>query len=287
MRNVVLSILLFVAGALLIASAACAPADDRFDAYARQAARTWSVPHLQLAVVRDGRVLHVGAAGDDGRPRAADEPMPIASVTKQFTAAAILALSQKNELALDEPIAKYVHVPDAWKRVTIYQLLTNTSGIPSYDDAAGFHSQLATTVTPWRLLHFAETLSPEFPAGTDWRYSNTNFVLLGLAIEKITREPYAEHLRRTIFAPLDMRRTGACAERPLFSYEDAMRYALSIRRRGASGLGPLGTLKSFTLIAQPTRSEPRYLATYERGEVEWRFFIDRNGLIAELEPTLR
>lgn len=125
----------------------------------------------------------------------------IASLTKPFTAVAVLQLYEKEFLRLDAPVSKYLPGwPENFKGVTIRQILMHTAGIPD----APF---------PWRcagseIIRYLSAATPDFPPGARFSYSNVGYNVLGMVIESASKLPYPEYLRKNIFLPLDMLQTG-------------------------------------------------------------------------------
>lgn len=134
----------------------------------------------------------------------------IFSITKQFTGACILLLEERNLLNVQDPISKYVGgLPESWKPITLHQLLTHTSGIPNYPDMTPRAKELERLhATPREMLEIAATKPLEFKPGTQLHYSNTGYILLGMAIEKILGQTYAEFLKKNIFDPIGMAHSG-------------------------------------------------------------------------------
>lgn len=146
-----------------------------------------------------------------GPPVTAETPFRIGSVTKQFTAAAILGLAQEGRLSLSDRLSQYFPTfPDA-DHVTLYELLTHTSGIHNYTDAlpwAGFTFMRAHTTAQW-VDHIARQRPLyDFPPGTAWHYSNSGYFLLAAIVEKVSGEPLGVYLRGQFFAPLGMNETA-------------------------------------------------------------------------------
>jgi CubicO group peptidase (beta-lactamase class C family) len=133
----------------------------------------------------------------------------IASLSKQFTAACILLLQERGRLNVHDPISRYVPgLPAAWQAITIHQLLTHTSGIPNSTDGSRNADRDRIGATPQQIIgHVAEKLL-DFKPGTNWKYSNTGYVLLGMVIEKTSGLSYADFLKTNIFEPLGMRDSG-------------------------------------------------------------------------------
>src|SRR5215813_4977735 len=133
----------------------------------------------------------------------------LGSITKQFTAASILLLEERGKLKTDDPVKKYMpDAPAAWDKVTIFHLLTHTSGVPSFTSFPDFQSHEWQTMTPQQLVDWFRDKPLEFEPGTKWNYSNSGYVLLGYLIEKISGQSYAEFVQQNIFTPLGMKDSG-------------------------------------------------------------------------------
>ena len=139
-----------------------------------------------------------------------DEPVTptttfrMASVSKQFTATAVLTLVDRGALSLEDPLSKFfADAPDYWKDITVHQLLTHTSGIPAYEGRVprGTTLQLSDYNVLAMLL---ETDKPKFTPGSKWEYSNSAYVLLALIVEQAAKTPYHEYLRAEVLQPLGM-----------------------------------------------------------------------------------
>lgn len=185
---------------------------DPIDDIARAALEKSKIPGMSVAVVKDGKVIKAAGYGfanlETKTPARADSVYQIGSVTKQFTATAVLMLHEEGKIGLDDPLSKYLpDVPETWKLVTIRQLLTHTSGIKSYTNVKDFEKTLRKDFTPKELLATVEKEPLEFAPGTKWDYSNTGYFLLGLVIEKASGKPYAAFMTERIFQPLGMTAT--------------------------------------------------------------------------------
>jgi CubicO group peptidase (beta-lactamase class C family) len=135
----------------------------------------------------------------------------IGSVTKQFTAAAILLLEERGELKTSDPLK--AHLPDcppAWADVTIHQLLSHTGGVPEHTTPLLMldFGKLARPYTPERIVELVKDKPLDFAPGEKWRYSNTGYVLLGWVIETVSKRDYAAFMRENVFDPLGMADTG-------------------------------------------------------------------------------
>ncbi|MEO8548733.1 MAG: serine hydrolase domain-containing protein, partial [Kofleriaceae bacterium] len=169
---------------------------------------------MTIAVARGDQLVVANGYGfaDAARrvPATIDTVYRIGSVTKQFTAVAILQLVEQGKLALTDDVRKYVPAyPAHDPAITIDQLLTHTSGIPTYTDGdwidAGQHPLTHAQV----LARFA-TKPLEFAPGTAWSYSNSNYYLLGLVIERVTGSSYGDAVRERVLVPAGMTHSGAC-----------------------------------------------------------------------------
>jgi len=138
-----------------------------------------------------------------------DVKFRIGSLTKQFTAASILLLQERGKLNVNKPIKTYLpDVPDAWKMVTVDNLLTHTSGIPNFTGTPGFDVYKRQSHSPEESVALVQSKSLDFEPGTKFYYSNTNYILLGEIIEHVSGMPYADFLRQNIFIPVGMTDTG-------------------------------------------------------------------------------
>ena len=175
-----------------------------------------------VLVAKDGKVLLDKGYGDANLEwkiaNTPDTKFRLASLTKQFTAAAILLLEDRGKLSTDDPVKKYVpDAPAAWDKVTIYNLLTHTSGIPSFTDFPDYRETQLVTTTVEKLVARFRDKPLDFQPGENWKYSNSGYALLGYIIEKVSRQTYAEFLRQNIFAPLRMADTGYDSNRQIIA----------------------------------------------------------------------
>src|SRR6266404_4772130 len=133
----------------------------------------------------------------------------LGSITKQFTSASIFLLEERGKLKVDDPVKKYMpDAPGAWDKVTIFNLLTHTSGIPSFTGFPDYASTEAIPTTPEKLVARFRDKPLEFQPGEKWNYSNSGYVLLGYLIEKISGEAYEKFVQENIFNPLGMKDSG-------------------------------------------------------------------------------
>lgn len=167
---------------------------------------------LSLAVIKSGKILTArgyGWANLEHRLKANPETVyEIGSITKQFTATAIMMLVEEGKIQLEDPISQYIDAtPTAWKDVTIRHLLTHTSGIKSYTELPLFIRMTVFPTTPKEVVKLLAPIALEFKPGEKWKYSNSGFYLLGMIVEKASGKPYARFLQDRIFGPLGMSST--------------------------------------------------------------------------------
>jgi len=162
----------------------------------------------------------------------ADEHVRIGSVTKAFVTTALMELAEEGRLSLDQPIADYVAGVPGGEAITLRQLGNMTSGLSDYfaNERFSFEYLTGETFTPEELLGLGLELPPHAPPDTTWWYSNTNTVLLGVVIERVTGEPLADVLAKRVFAPLGLRESFLPSERGL-----PKPFALGYTRQTANG----------------------------------------------------
>lgn len=166
------------------------------------------VPSASIAVVRDGRLVLAKAYGKQcERCGAPDARLPyqIASVSKQFTAAALLLLEDDGKLSLDDTVAKYLPGITGGDRITIRQLLSHTSGLQDYWPQDYSFAAMAAPTTPQAIVDRWARKPLDFAPGTQWQYSNTGYVVAGLIAEKVSGEPLLSFLQSRVFKPLGIR----------------------------------------------------------------------------------
>ena len=142
-------------------------------------------------------------------PNAPDTKFRLGSVTKQFTAASILLLEERGKLNINDPVKKYLpDAPSAWDRITIYHLLTHTSGVPNFTSFPDYAKLEPFAATPEQLVARFRDRALDFQPGEKWNYSNSGYVLLTLLLEKVSGESYEKFVRENIFSPLGMKDSG-------------------------------------------------------------------------------
>ncbi len=195
-----------------LAGAAADIEADRIDAMLAKAYPD-SQPGAAVIVTKDGKPVFRNAYGmanlELGVPLQPDMVFRLGSITKQFTAAAILWLEQRGELSVDDPISK--HLPDYpvhGHRITIEHLLTHTSGIFNYTAIPGYMAEkVRQDMSTDELVDAFKDQPMNFAPGERWSYSNSGYVLLGAIIEKVSGQSYADFVHKNIFEPLGMKQT--------------------------------------------------------------------------------
>ncbi|WP_010185773.1 serine hydrolase domain-containing protein [Sphingomonas sp. PAMC 26605] len=164
------------------------------------------VPSASVAIVRGGRIVYTKAYGKQAETGATrdDAPYQIASVSKQFTAAAILLLQRDGKLSLDDHVSKYVPGITGGDTITIRQLLSHTAGLQDYWPQDYSFKAMATPVTPQQIVDRWAKKPLDFKPGTQWQYSNTGYVVAGMIVEKVSGQPLLDFLKARIFKPLGM-----------------------------------------------------------------------------------
>ncbi len=166
-----------------------------------------------VLVARGGEVLFskgYGWANMEWKvPNTPSTKFRLGSVTKQFTAASILLLEERGKLKTDDLVKKYMtDAPAAWDKITIYNVLTHTAGIPSFTEFPDYGPTEGLPTTAEKLVARFRDKPLDFQPGEKWKYSNSGYVLLGYLIEKISGETYQQFLQDNIFTPLKMKDSG-------------------------------------------------------------------------------
>ena len=170
-------------------------------------------PGVTVIVTKDGKpVLRKAYGMADVANKVAMQPdmtLRLGSITKQFTATAILMLAEEGKLNLSDPITKFLpDYPMQGKTITIEHLLTHTSGIVSYTNKPDYVNGMTRDLSPAAMIDTFKNDPLEFEPGTRMRYNNSGYFLLGAIIEKISGQTYAKFVETRIFKPLGMRHTA-------------------------------------------------------------------------------
>ncbi|MFY9730482.1 MAG: serine hydrolase domain-containing protein [Candidatus Acidiferrales bacterium] len=182
---------------------------QKIDKVASDALAKTGVPSASVAVVRDGQIAYLHAYGharlDPETPAKPEMRYSIGSISKQFTAAAILLLQEQGKLALDDKVGKFIPNLTRANEVTIRQLLSHTSGYQDYWPQDYVMPMMLEPVTAQKILETWARKPLDFEPGTKWQYSNTNYVIAGLIVEEASGEPLLQFLQQNVFTPLNMK----------------------------------------------------------------------------------
>jgi D-alanyl-D-alanine carboxypeptidase len=204
----------------------------RVDAIAAQVLEQRGVPSASVAVVKGGKLVYTHAYGlAQLEPAVAATPemrYSIGSVSKQFTAAAILILQEQGKLSLNDAVGKYIPGLTRGDEVTIRQILSHTSGYQDYWPEDYLMTPMMKPETAQQILDTWAKKPLDFEPGTKWQYSNTNFVIAGEIVEKVSGEKLMDFLGEHIFRPLGMQSVWNSDEVKLTSPDATpyIRYAL-------------------------------------------------------------
>ena len=197
---------------------------ESIDAFVSSEMARQRIPGLAIGIYHRGRILLSKGYGlanvELSAPVRPETVFQSGSVGKQFVAAAIMMLVEEKKLSLDDSVTKYFPAsPATWSRIRIKNLLSHTSGLSEYasDERTGPQGDFYVRLdfTDDEFLKKIEALPIEWPVGEKWDYRNTNYLLLGLVIQKASGKPYAEYLDERIFKPLGMTSTRLISEREI------------------------------------------------------------------------
>jgi CubicO group peptidase (beta-lactamase class C family) len=190
------------------AGAITAQVASHIDAAVTTALVRQHVASASLAIVKNGVIVYAKGYGvreiASGAKADAQTVFPIGSNTKQFTAASILQLQERGLLNINDLVVKYV--PDAphASEITIKELLEQVSGLPDYTQTPEYSTRFSQEVTPEQMLATIRKAPLGFKPGTDWQYSNTNYLLLSMIISKASGESYHSYISRALLKPLTL-----------------------------------------------------------------------------------
>jgi CubicO group peptidase (beta-lactamase class C family) len=209
MKRIILTLCFLFTAFLTVNAQLSADVTAKIDQAAGEALQRTGVPSASVAVVKDGKIVYVKAYGDAKLdPKTpADSRMrySIGSISKQFTAAAMLMLQEQGKLSLDDKVGKYLPDLTRANEVTIRQLLSHTSGYQDYWPQDYVMPGMLKPVTAQQIMNAWAKKPLDFDPGAKWQYSNTNFVIAGAIIEKVSGVPLWQFLQEHVFKPLDMR----------------------------------------------------------------------------------
>jgi CubicO group peptidase (beta-lactamase class C family) len=186
---------------------------SQVDRIAAQVLEATGVPSASVAVVQHGKLVYAHAYGNARAASAASPAVPatpemrysIGSISKQFTATAILLLQEQGKLSIDDPVGKYIPGLTRGNEVTIREILSHTSGYQDYWPEDYVMTTMKGPETAQQIIDIWGKKPLDFEPGTQWQYSNTNFVIAGRIVEVVSGEPYWDFLSEHIFRPLGMK----------------------------------------------------------------------------------
>jgi D-alanyl-D-alanine carboxypeptidase len=191
----------------------------RVDRIATQVLEQTGVPSASVAVVKGGKLVYTHAYGkarlEPAAPATAEMRYSIGSISKQFTAAAILLLQEQGKLSVDDAVGKYVPGLTRGNEVTIRQILSHTSGYQDYWPEDYVMTPMLHAETAQEIMDTWAKKPLDFEPGTQWQYSNTNYVIAGAIVEKVSGERLMDFLGEHIFHPLGMKSVWNSDERKL------------------------------------------------------------------------
>jgi CubicO group peptidase (beta-lactamase class C family) len=204
------------------------------DDYITAKMRSARIPGLTLAIVKGDQIVYLkgyGRADPSGRPVTPQTSFIIGSVTKAFTALAVMQLVEAGQVDLDAPVQQYlpwfrVADPQASAQITVRQLLNQTSGLPQQTETQLWNDQDEGALE--RSVRVLQTVELNRPVGT-FGYSNANYNTLGLIVQAVSGQSYEEYVRQHIFAPLDMQHS-------FVSQDEAMQHGMARGHRWWFGI---------------------------------------------------
>lgn len=193
------------------------------DTIADRAMRAEQLPSVSIALANSSRLListTYGSADLENDVSAGDQTIyRIGSITKQFSAAAILRLAEQQRLSLDDSVGRYVpNLPAAVGGVTIRRLLNHTSGIRSFTAIPAFAAKERLDLSDQELLSIFVDEPFDFAPGSNFLYNNSGYYLLAIVIERLTGRSYADHIRKDLLAPLGLTHTFPCDDQQLIRH---------------------------------------------------------------------
>jgi len=187
------------------------------------------IPGLALAIVKDDKVVYLkgyGQADSSGRPVTPQTSFILGSITKSFTALAVMQLVEAGKVELDAPVQKYIPWfradANASAQITIRELLYQTSGLPMLREPLFWTDQDARALE--RTVRFLSSAQMSFPPGQGFEYSNANYETLGLVVQMVSGMSYEDYVRQNIFAPLDMKNSFT-------SQDEALKHGMAMGHR--------------------------------------------------------
>lgn len=194
------------------------------DKYIKNVMTERQIPGLSVAVVKEGEPLLMKGYGianlEHSVPATEKTVYEVASVGKTFTAFVVMMLVEAGAIELDKAIAYYLdNLPSAWHSVTVKQILSHQSGLPSYTDVENYWTDIIRyELSQAEIIALVKGLPLKFEPGEYFSYDNTGYYLLGMMLEQITNKSYADLMQELLFEPLDMNATKMNNPREIVPY---------------------------------------------------------------------
>jgi len=205
----------------VISLAAAQPAPRSVDEYVQSELTRQHIPGIALGIYRDGKIVTAKGYGlanvELNVPVKAETVFQSGSIGKQFAATAVMMLVEEGKIKLDDSVTKYFpDAPATWQNIKVGNLLSHTSGLSEYESdemtKPGGPVNMRTDYTEEQFVKMIESFPTEFAAGEKWVYTNSNYVLIGAIIRKVTGQFYGDFLQERIFKPLGMNSTRIISE---------------------------------------------------------------------------
>jgi CubicO group peptidase (beta-lactamase class C family) len=200
--------LLTVAAVTARAQAVNPRLESKVDSIANQVLQSTGVPSASVAIVQHGRLVLAKAYGsaklDPNTPATADMRYGVGSISKQFTASAMLLLQQEGKLKLDDPVGKYIPGLSRGNEVTIREILSHTSGYQDFWPQDYLMEPMSHGVSPQEIMNRWARQPLDFEPGTRWQYSNTGYVLAAMIVEKVSGMPFFQFVQTRLLNPLGL-----------------------------------------------------------------------------------
>ena len=269
---------------------------DTIDNFVEAKRQELKIPGMAVGIVSGDQIVHLkgfGIAGPDGRPVTPQTPFQIGSVTKSFTALAVMQLVEAGEIDLDAPVQRYLpwfhmggsgaEADDASAAITIRHLLNQTSGLSTYDGNRFWTSRNSMETDIRRL----GPMRLSAPVGVRWQYSNANFMIAALVIEAVTGQPYTEYIQQNVFEPLEMGRSFTSrAEAVPHGLAAGYHFVFGVPKP-AAGLQPASLLPAGFLISTVEDLAHYMIAHLNEGRFGETSVISATGLAKLHHPAVQ
>lgn len=208
-----------IAGLLIVAyiwhdTAVRADTSNAIDGIVESAMKEGGITGVSVGVMRSGHVIHSRGYGlrdvENELPATEDTVYSIGSITKQFTAAAVLRLVEQGRVSVEDPITDYIPGYPNGDAITVHSLLNHTSGIANYTMIADWWKTMTVEMQPEEMIRIFRNEPLDFSPGTRFSYSNSGYFLLGYIVEQVTGKRFGGYLNETFFEPLNLESTHYC-----------------------------------------------------------------------------